>query len=126
MNDKVMQEAVKLLHELTANLHAMALPAWHIYLMVIQANGLVSLVEGIGWILALVLMSVFLWKVTAHGVREDWDMEGIIPLRMLTGTAVIASIVTFFGVFFDVWNWIAIFNPQLYAAHEIIQKVLGN
>src|ERR1700680_2263042 len=110
MNDKMIQEVDKLIHQLTTNLHAIAAPAWHICLAVIQANALVTFIEGIGGMLALALVGTVLWKFASHGDKHGWDFETVAPLRVLSVVLSIGSAVTFFLVFFNVWNWIAIFN----------------
>jgi len=133
MNEKAIQEADRLIHELVKGLQGMAVPAWKTYLMVIQANALVNLLEGVGWIIALAIVSFAGYKLgsMAHNRYKSCPCRsgncgwfvGMVFGYMTSIAAAIVAFFTFFTNMFDIWNWIAIYNPQLFAAHQIIEKI---
>jgi hypothetical protein len=51
------------------------------------------------------------------------DMRGALFIAGVS--ALILFLVAGLFGFFDLWNWVAIFNPKLYVAHQIIAKIGG-
>jgi hypothetical protein len=93
-------------------------------LLVVQLNAigqiLVAFVLLLGTILFWWKLAPTLWK-WAEGF--DKDMPGIFGL-LGGGFGSIVTIPLSFIILFDIWTWVAIFEPKLYIAYKILNKVL--
>lgn len=95
-------------------------------LMVVRIDGVSSIATGV---VAGVLC--YLWFVWANKLRKKAD-EASYADSALFGTA---SVVCFVGSvvafsvsminLLDVWNWVAVFEPKLYLAKQIIKAAVG-
>ena len=71
------------------------------------------------WLATSKLVSFFVRRKEAEGYWSDWEIG--YTLAYITGvltcyTIAMASV----WPIFDVWNWVAIFNPELAMAHKIL------
>lgn len=91
-------------------------------LMVVRISGVQEIVVG----LVCLLISIFLNFVGKHFYIKfsDDDNDDYIPAFLLSygGAIVIGgfSIVTLINV----WNWVAIFEPKLYLAYRVFERIL--
>lgn len=62
------------------------------------------------------------WTIWERANFDDVEIF-IIALTLILGLGGIVCF-GFALLLVDVWNWVALFHPQLYAAHEILQAVM--
>ena len=58
-------------------------------------------------------------KHQAEGWRSDWDVGWALGLGVGGITSGIIALISVWSLF-DVWNWVALFNPKLALAHRIL------
>lgn len=86
-------------------------------LMVVQINGIQSLLLG----LLLSIITYCLYKAIRLIIKHEHAEEG---------AAILVAFVLFTlggaGFYlFNIWNWVAIFEPKLYIAKEVLDKVIN-
>jgi hypothetical protein len=79
---------------------------------------------------AAILVLYILWKVYSKvkDIKEEnrRDMHGGVMIYIcMAGLLSIFLLVLIFITLFNIWEYVAIINPKLYLAHEIIGKVLS-
>ncbi len=120
--------------------------AWHVLVENYQVQALQHLVFAVvsaAYLGLCVYLIYFLFfrrtktpeRLLRKGLEQTssvWDRkeaEGEDIIILLLGVPVTIMAVAAFGVFvtygLDVWNYIAFFHPNLYAAHELIGRVSG-
>ena len=121
MNDTpngIAAQLAQMVHELTPA----ALGVWKTGVEVYQINAIASL--GRGFVALLILTGVL------FALRKIYIREGKADLRL--GLFIFSMILTFIAVvsfgfaltLFNIWSWIALVHPQLYAAHEVMNSVM--
>lgn len=100
---------------------------------VIDAAINVTRIDGVAAVVGGMLMLVCVWPVCVAGLRlhkffskkqkedrySDWEL-GVMSVQICTPMA-IALLVIFGAVLvLDVWNWVAIFEPKLFIAKQIM------
>ena len=93
----------------------------------VAMTGISNLVNALVGLLALVfvwyatkkLTVFFMKKKEEDGYLSDWEVG--YTLSYLAGAIICVSIgLTNIWTLFDVWNWTAIFNPELAMAHRVL------
>lgn len=137
--DLITNKALEIITQLQNGVMAHGGDAFNLALGVTQMNGIAELIMGIKELalaslgfFAIYLIVTKYWEpavkkaIKEETYRTDYtDYPDYMSVCLLIGF--FSSVMTLAG-FFDltsVWNWIATFNPKLYLAHEIMQKVLG-
>lgn len=127
MNDKTLALVQTYIGQITEGLKQTGTLAWHTYLQVIQASALVVLLQSFAFvIIATIIIFVFQhFKIKAMQKGSTYDNDGMMVFFGTSQFILCAGIivVSTFGIF-NMWTWIAIFNPQVYAANEIISRIL--
>lgn len=124
MNDKTIALAQQLIGQLTTSLGGVATTGWHIYVQVCQANCLVNFITGLGWVVGLLLVA-FIINTIYQKVSGDWDSDFTGFLNILRYAFCLVAATVFCATMFNGWNWIGIFNPQLYAAHTVVERIIN-
>lgn len=109
--DPVISMVITKIDELIAN-HGTE--AWETVLMITRLEGL--MIIGVGWLCFLFAAALFLyWKNETDVHYDDRSWAGVLGL--------IFSVV---GIGFNLalWQWVAIFSPELKIASDILWKVL--
>lgn len=94
---------------------------------VIRINGLSAVMTALISFVLLMFVGCFLWKVHKKWLAVDPEY-----LKGVTGFSLLGSII-FFGFasavlitdVFNVWNWVAIFEPKLALAKQIVDAALN-
>lgn len=137
-------ELAQLVHQLTPA----TIGAWKTVVTVYQVNAISHLAYGL---LALVLLGMVVatlyaiygvWRPVPETVVHQsscyetgdtwtlWEKADFydVELGVLVSSVILGLVgIVCFGftrLLFDVWCWVALFHPQLYAAHEILQAVM--
>jgi hypothetical protein len=133
--DQLTQKLLDIINQLQAATMAHASDAMNIALASIQVdcakNFLISLVSG----LFLIIMLKIFFKIKARIDSDEesekpsyecltWDSEEVISSLVVIGILSFIAIIFFIATIIDIWSWVGLFNPKLYLAHEIIQKVI--
>lgn len=84
-------------------------------LSVVQVNGISSILFGISLIIIVVFADVLRVKVFSKLNNQDKQVWSFFALVFMT----ISSIMAFFYLT-SVWTWVAIFNPKLALAHQLL------
>lgn len=91
------------------------------------------LLVGFVWLIAAILLLVFIpwkrfitwsWKVTT----SDWFDDAGWPAVIVPAVASIPVLICLdqaLGTLLDLWNWVALFRPDLYLVHLAIMKVVN-
>ncbi len=81
---------------------------------------MVTRIDGIQWMVVTVVALILGFGLIWLAIKiEDHDATGPV-----VGFGLGVSIFGLFN-FLNIWNWIAIFEPKLYIAHQIINTTLG-
>lgn len=91
-------------------------------LSVTQITGAAELLYGIGQGIALFLCVKFCLFFYKTAVEDDSFGAGLAVAGFASASVGLAISVIY--AFFNVWNYVAIFNPKIYIAHQIIEKVM--
>jgi phosphotransferase system glucose/maltose/N-acetylglucosamine-specific IIC component len=77
-------------------------------------------IDGISWLLGSFIFLCLSVLIGYSIIKYDKDNE-LIPIAL---GCLVLFLFTFANLVYP-WNWIQVFNPKLYLAHEIIGKVLN-
>lgn len=91
-------------------------------LAVVQITGIQQLVFGVITLLVFVALNgfaYFLWTKKMKHPDEDWDV-GALFMHLISAFPFLHACI----VLFNIWNWVAVFNPKLYLAYKIFSKLL--
>lgn len=127
--DNLEQKAVDLLNKIESLAVDYTPDVYQMAVNVVQAQGIVLIVEGFiyglaAFVFALISKKSYVFCRKKHdkaGDYSDWDMAGFFIALMCAALAGILMLVSIFNVF-DMWNWVAVFNPELALAKEIIDS----
>ena len=88
----------------------------------IRVNGIANLTQGLifGGV-AVALGFVIRWCDSQ--LREDKDSFFLFMLMFLSGLVLLGTVIFSLTELFDVWNWLAIFSPETYAAAKLMHLV---
>jgi hypothetical protein len=122
--DQVASKLLEIINQIQAGVVAHAPEAANLALQAVSYDGWYSLIIGFSW-LALSLILYYIAKRYVYYIKncEKKNESDEIALGLLVCAIVIILIFAAIELF-DFWNWVQAFNPKLYLAHEIIQKVL--
>ena len=85
----------------------------------IKVNGIANLTQGL--ILGGVAVALgFVIRWCDSQLREDEDSFPLFMLMFLSGLAFLGTAIFSLTELFDVWNWVAIFSPETYAAAKLM------
>jgi hypothetical protein len=102
--------------------------AMNLVLQSIKIGALGNFLAAIGSIVGVYIIYKIYPYIRKLKSEDPYDMtlNDFLYWLYCACSAVFTVIVTIgvFCQFFDVWQYIAIFNPKLYLAHEIIEKVM--
>jgi len=93
----------------------------------VSVSGVASIVEALlGLVVAYGLFlatknlgAFFMKKKEEDGDSSDWEI-GYCLTYFIGGVATLITVLASLIVLFSVWNWVAIFNPELAIAHKIL------
>ena len=100
----------------------MAPEAWDVALGVAQVSALQNLMLSGMWVLIGALIGVFTWRLgtKAIGFDPDYPLFPAASIWFFGGVlAIIGAIKGCIGLF-SAWNWVGVFNPELYLAREVL------
>lgn|ERR1043166_1341375 len=135
MNDVFTQKVVEILGQLqsavgnVAALAGKAAPQVVEYALKVKVyEGISSLVEGLLALLFAIIVLTTMYR-KRKAVIEAFDYANDNPpviiativFAVLSGIALITGVITVC----DTWNWVAVFDPKIALAHDIVQRVMG-
>ena len=85
----------------------------------IRMSGIASLIQGFAFGCVAVAAG-FAIRWLAVQEQEDEDNSVLFTLMLCFGLLALGGTVAFFAQMFDVWNWVAIFSPETYAAVKLM------
>lgn len=92
---------------------------------VVRMNAVGHLAYSAGWLIVSVvgtILSVRYWRWLMGPTGDDEAGFGAFVLSLAVGAAWIVTLVRLLNV----WTWVALFNPKLALAHEVIAKFAGS
>lgn len=100
-------------------------------LSVARVTAASTLADGAVGIALFCIAAALFWKFAAPWAKQSWDMHHGGEKMMLGGICYGAAALVF-GVsglvlalkIFSVWAWVGLFEPKLYIAKQILNKVL--
>jgi len=88
----------------------------------IRMSGIASLIQGFAFGCVAVAASFAIrWLAVQEQEQEDEDNSVLFTLMLCFGLLALGGTVAFFAQMFDVWNWVAIFSPETYAAAKVLR-----
>lgn len=100
-------------------------------LSVARVTAASTLVDGAVGIALFCIAAALFWKFAAPWVKQSWDMYDGGDKMMLGGVGYGMAALAFGVVgtilalnIFSVWAWVGLFEPKLYIAKQILDKVL--
>lgn len=109
--DKLTDKALELINQMQ---HAVPHVA-DLSLTSIRVNAIIILLVGI---IGTAIMFVGFRIISKSPKTVEWDDDVGVCLFL------VGLLISVF-VYLNIWNWIAIFNPALYVAHEVTNKIIG-
>ena len=132
--DQLANKLLEIINQIQQGVVAHAPDAMNILLKTVQIdcaqNFLITFISG----LFLASMAKIFFKIKksiendrklnkSYSERLEWDHGGIIISLLIMAVVSTFALIFFIASIVDVWSWVGLFNPKLYLAHEIIQKV---
>lgn len=126
--DKTLETATSLAAKLFTGMESLVVKhgqdAVDLGLATIQITGIANLFEGlIALIIGVVFLAAFRWCFKYCNSKYD-DYE---PMQYFAafgaGIGVVVSAGIALGIFFNVWNYVAIVKPEIWLAKKTIDKV---
>ena len=130
-NETMLEEkAVDILNQMEALTKQFAPDVVDAGMEVTRLNGIASVVAGVVMLIcaypvytqAVRLFLFFKKKKEEDGYMSDWEM-GSVAVSICAPVVIILLVIFGAALVFDVWNWVAIFNPKLALAKSIMGKM---
>jgi hypothetical protein len=119
--DQLAGKLLDIINQVQSTVTNHAADAVNLVLLSTQIDGLTWLMFSILPFCASLIFTYFLVtnpKCKANRKNDEFGVDGFfVLLTILLGIFMLCNI-------FYIWNWIQVFSPKLYLAHEIIQKVM--
>jgi hypothetical protein len=125
------QTVQAVVEKLATMLSPAAHQGWEVAVKVYQINAINNMVVGVlSLIITLAIgYSPFWWikrrnkaiKEEKRNIFNPRDESILIPLCLFWVFAFMFSLVPTVTEMLNVWNWVGLWDPQLYAAHEVLQ-----
>lgn len=134
MKEKYLEKLEELAQQLKEKATELGPEAWEAALQVIRFNAAQKLVYSFLGIVILSALSYWWW---VPKYKEGWqarrdasriDEEAGVLRMIYSAIGVICTLaIVVIGCLelFDIWNWIAVFEPRLKLAHDIYEKLMA-
>jgi len=109
--------------EILGKIEGLAKPAADVAMQAAQVEAISNLASGLVWALLLIPIGWALRRLWAM----ELDSHNDIFVYMARGICCLVGFIVTANALealLDVWNWVGIFNPQLFLAHQIIERAL--
>ena len=125
------------LHEIAAELkkHVLDLApqAWDLLKWVVRVEALQLLVPSVLAFLILPYVNIkYVWPLYKRGLEEyksggmfDDEGEGKVGISIFIMILSTAALIFASVCLLDVWNWVALFQPEIEIAHRVYEKVMS-
>ena len=114
------QKAVEFLDKLTALSEKYAPKIYETALTVVQVQAVGELVLSATCLIFMYWLVKKALKLKAQDFFDEYDEALTVITIILGGSAIIVTSVCSLCCLFDVWNWIAVFNPELALANKVL------
>ena len=114
------QKAVELLDKLTALSEKYAPKVYETALTVVQVQAVGELVLSATCLIFMYWLVKKALKLKAQNFFDEYDEALTVVTVIFVGSAIIVTSVLSLCCLFDVWNWIAVFNPELALANKVL------
>jgi len=102
-------------------------PAWNTVLLIVQIDAAKSLGVAAFIFFGTLYAGKRIWRADGwlrSELKTD-DGEGWFVAVFVSGILSIPAVVALFRVLLDVWNYVALFSPELYLAKRALDAVVG-
>jgi hypothetical protein len=103
-------------------LRALARPALETAVSLAQITALGNLLIGVSCAAAAVAC---VFRIRA--CMRAWEHKYVdydVPVYVLLGLGALTGALMALVALLDIWNWVGLFNPELYLAHRVLERVL--
>lgn len=134
-----------MLDQIQAGVTNVAPQAIDLVLKVVSVKGIIHIATGIFFLCVAIFCTVILFKINCKYKKyekERIELENKIQLGLVSyenrikekddsieliifGLSGIVSFIVGMVFLLNIWNYIAIYNPKLYLANEVIEKVIS-
>ena len=117
---------VELFSKIEAGVIDVAPAALDMVLAVVRVDAISALIGGLVAMVVGIVVGLFGRKLLRESYNapyrgsEDWKE----PVGMICSLIPIATTIGFLATWFNIWNWIAVFQPELALAKQIIEMVV--
>lgn len=125
MNDLVSAKLVQIADQIQSTLVAKGPAALNLLLATTKWQAIVNLSEGFAWLLgAIFCLFLLTWylSIVTKATKEEITDEGIIAFLFLSIFIIGFGFLAFWQLA-DLFNWIGIWHPDIYIAHQLLSKV---
>jgi hypothetical protein len=131
--DQLTNKMLEIINQLQQGVISHAHDALNLMLSVTRINGIESIAIGIITLMLNIIIIKFMlntykkvkeYNNSITNPSEKKDHDDYIPLYAGCALILFFSIPACVCLLLDIWNYIAIFEPKLYLAHQIIEKVI--
>ena len=114
------QKAVEFLDKLTALSEKYAPKIYETALTVVQVQAVGELVLSATCLIFMYWLVKKALKLKAQDFFDEYDEDLTDMAIIIVGSAIVVTSVCSLCCLFDVWNWIAVFNPELALANKVL------
>jgi len=121
--DLITQKVLQIADHISTLLATAAPAASKVMLQMARIDAIGDLIYSIAGIIGGVGLFYIARRIFKYAVAEDRDTMGVISFML--GIFAIATFIASFATFLSIYTWIGIWHPEIYLAHELMQKVLS-
>jgi hypothetical protein len=134
--DQLTSKLLEIINQIQSGIVSHAPDAIKLVLAAVQQDGIANILPGIVALIVLIICvyaGVKFYKKweeanKLEGQKDAYHREDTFPLLLPIVPAFFVGFICFLFMcpsIFSYWNYVEIFNPKVYLAHEIIQKVVS-
>jgi len=87
----------------------------------IRVNGIASLVQGFAFGCVAVAVGFVIRWLMSEWHKDDEEHFGLFVFVLALSMGALVAAIISIAELFDMWNWVAIFSPETYAAAKVLR-----
>jgi hypothetical protein len=124
VTDQLASKLLDIINQVQAGIVAHAPDALNIVLQTVRIDAISRFIYASCLLLGVVILSGIFVRINKKKDKDGDMREGVAVYCVLAGFFGTVFIILAFSQLFNVWQYVAIANPKLYLAHQIVQKVM--
>lgn len=129
MNEILSNKLIQISDQITNMIVAKTPAALGLMLMTARIDAISNILQSLSGLLLIALLVVGWFKLAKHIISKTDDFDGYRVLfevvSLIGGFGATIFLIFCVITIADVFNWVGIWWPQIYLAHQVMGKVLG-